>query len=244
MESSGEFYVINLAAPSVGLTAAQYLILHACKIGALRVYVEGKTTKLGRLSPHFWNSGDFSTAEDMYYLSNAYAAALQQHYHEWRNLNVLFGPAYKGILLVGAVGERLRLLGVNMGITHDRKEAKDHGEGGTLVGANMMDANVAIIDDVISGGTAKKHAMNLITQAGGRPKVCLIGFDRQERGEKTMFSGAQEFTKETGLQVIAAANLDDFIHVLTVCQDIDNGKPLLWLRDKVLAYRDQYGTAL
>lgn len=240
-----ETYALKLVPPQGHkLTAAEELILHALKIGALKIYVHGKKTKLHRLSPHFWNSGDFSTAEDLRYLSNAYMTAIKEQLPHWKTTNVLFGPAYKGILLAGALAERFREEGKNVGIAHDRKEEKDHGEGGILVGANMDGQNVGIVDDVISGGTAKRHALALIAYGGGTACFCIIGFDRQEQGEKTTLSGAQEFTKETGVKVVSACDLNDFIRMLITFNDQATGTPPTALAERVMAYRNEYGAAI
>src|SRR6202158_6628669 len=174
----------------------------AMRTGALR-FGEFKT-KAGRLSPYFFNAGLFSDGETLGELGRYYArAALASGIA----FDILFGPAYKGITLAAATAVALAGLGHNVPFCFNRKEAKDHGEGGMIVGAPLK-GRVLIIDEVITDGASKREAIELIRGAGATPAGVLIALDRQERGQREL-SATQEVGRDYGLPVTAIATLAD-----------------------------------
>jgi len=194
-------------------------------------------TKAGRLSPYFFNAGGFSDGAHLSALGRYYAKALQE---SQISFDMLYGPAYKGITLAAATAIALADNGLNVPFAYNRKEAKDHGEGGSLIGAPVK-GRVVIIDDVISAGTSVRESVDLIRGAGAQPAAVLIALDRMERsgnaleiGEK---SAVQAVEQEFGLPVIAIANLADLMAFLTASSDADLTNYL----PAVKAYRDQYG---
>ena len=162
------------------------------------------TLKSGRQSPYFFNLGRISSGGAMAELAECYADALLR---SGLSFDGLFGPAYKGIPLVAAVACALARRGVDLPFCFNRKEAKDHGEGGMLVGAPLS-GRIVILDDVLTAGTALRQAITLIRQAGAEPVAALLAFDRQERGQGTQ-STAQELAAEQGLEVLSIAGLAD-----------------------------------
>ncbi|MCW8926364.1 MAG: orotate phosphoribosyltransferase [Xanthomonadales bacterium] len=168
------------------------------------------TLKSGRLSPYFFNAGGFDDGRSLALLADCYAQAIQA---SGLAFDMLFGPAYKGIPLAAAIATMLQVKhGMNVPFTYNRKEAKDHGEGGTLVGAALA-GNVLITDDVISAGTSVRESIGLIRHAGALPCGVAIALDRQERGLGGK-SAAQEVSDEFGIPVIAIAGLDDLINFM------------------------------
>jgi len=168
------------------------------------------TLKSGRVSPYFFNAGGFDDGQSLERLTACYAQAILD---SGLAFDMLFGPAYKGIPLATGIAIMLKSgHGQNIPFAYNRKEAKDHGEGGTLVGAEL-NGKVLITDDVISAGTSVRESIEWIQQAGASPCGVAIALDRQERGlgEK---SAAQEVTDEFGIPVIAIAGLDDLIEYL------------------------------
>ncbi len=163
--------------------------------------------KSGRDSPYFFNAGMFNDGEAIAVLGRCYAAALQR---SGVAVDMLFGPAYKGIPLVtataGALAEHHRL---SLPWAFNRKEAKDHGEGGVIVGAALK-GRVAIIDDVITAGTAIRESVELIRRNGAQPVAVLLALDRQERGQGA-HSAAQEVESEFGLRCVSIVTLADLI---------------------------------
>ena len=194
-------------------------------------------TKAGRLSPYFFNAGGFNDGARLSALGRYYAKALQE---SKISFDMLYGPAYKGITLAAATAIALADIGLNIPFAYNRKEAKDHGEGGSLVGAPVK-GKVVIIDDVISAGTSVRESVDLIRGAGAEPAAVLIALDRMERsgnaveiGEK---SAVQAVEEEFGLPVIAIANLADLMTFLTASSDAELTNYL----PAVQVYRDQYG---
>ena len=194
-------------------------------------------TKAGRLSPYFFNAGGFNDGARLSALGRYYANALKESQIKF---DMLYGPAYKGITLAAATAIALADNGLNVPFAYNRKEAKDHGEGGTLVGAPVK-GKVVIIDDVISAGTSVRESVDLIRSAGAEPAAVLIALDRMERsgnaieiGEK---SAVQAVEQEFGLPVIAIANLADLMTFLTASSNTELTNYL----PSVKAYRDQYG---
>jgi orotate phosphoribosyltransferase len=189
------------------------------------------TLKSGRVSPYFFNAGGFDDGESLQILANCYSSAIISSNV---NFDMLFGPAYKGIPLSAAIAISLYSgHGINTPFAYNRKEAKDHGEGGVLVGA-AMNGNVLITDDVISAGTSVRESIQWIQQAGATPAGVAIALDRQERG-KGEKSAAQEVETEFGIPVISIAGLDDLIAYLEEksSADIDIGA--------IRGYRQSYG---
>jgi orotate phosphoribosyltransferase len=194
-------------------------------------------TKAGRLSPYFFNAGEFNDGARLSALGRYYAKALQESNIQF---DMLYGPAYKGITLAAATAIALADDGINVPYAYNRKEAKDHGEGGMLVGAPVK-GKVVIIDDVISAGTSVRESVDLIRKAGAEPAAVLIALDRMERsgnaveiGEK---SAVQAVEQEFGLPVIAIANLAGLMSFLTSSSDVQLTNYL----PAVKAYREKYG---
>ena len=195
-------------------------------------------TKAGRLSPYFFNAGLFDDGAKLLALGRFYARAIQQSGIEF---DLLFGPAYKGIPLGAVVAVELARLGRNVPFAYNRKEAKDHGEGGTLVGAPLAGRRVLIIDDVMSAGTAVRESIALIRSAGARPQGVAIALDRQEMategGADVPRSAVQHVRDVLGLQVVAIAKLADLLRFLALRPDSE----LAAHHARVLAYRQRYG---
>lgn len=187
-------------------------------------------TKAGRLSPYFFNAGLFNHGASLLKLARFYAQAIRASGVEF---DMLFGPAYKGITLAGATAMMLAEDGLDIPFAFNRKEAKDHGEGGVLIGAPLQ-GRVLIIDDVISAGTSVRESVELIRAHGATPAAVSIALDRKERG-KGELSAAQEVQRDYGMPVVAIATLDDLLGYLAHSPDLADNQA------KVQAYRDQYG---
>jgi orotate phosphoribosyltransferase len=194
-------------------------------------------TKAGRLSPYFFNAGDFNDGVRLRALGHYYANALQESGLQY---DMLYGPAYKGITLAAATAIALAEAGRNVPYAYNRKEAKDHGEGGSLVGAPVK-GKVVIIDDVISAGTSVRESVKLIRDAGAEPVAVLIALDRMEKsgtateiGDK---SAVQAVEQEFGLPVVAIASLADLMAFLSASSssELTNHLPA------VKTYREKYG---
>lgn len=194
-------------------------------------------TKAGRLSPYFFNAGGFNDGARLSALGRYYAKALQESNIQF---DMLYGPAYKGITLAAATVIALADAGRNVPYAYNRKEAKDHGEGGVLVGAPVQ-GKVVIIDDVISAGTSVRESVDIIRKAGAEPAAVLIALDRMERSgtatEIGQKSAVQAVEEEFGLPVISIANLMGVMSFLTASSDAQLSNYL----PAVKAYRDQYG---
>ena len=203
-------------------------IAFAVDTGVLR-FGEFKT-KAGRLSPYFFNAGLFSDGASLGRLSEFYARAILA---SGIPCDVLFGPAYKGIPLVAGTAIALAQKGHNLPYCFNRKEAKDHGEGGTLIGAPLA-GNVLIIDDVISAGTSVRESVELIRATGARPCGVVIALDRMERGQGAL-SAVQEVQQAYGMPVVAVATLDDLFAYL------GDRPELAQNLHAVTRYREQYG---
>ena len=224
---------MNTASPSD--TLAQDFVRFALDAGVLR-FGEFKT-KAGRLSPYFFNAGLFDDGAKLGRLAEFYARRLLA---SGLAFDMLFGPAYKGITLAAAVAIELARLGRNVPFAYNRKEAKDHGEGGTLVGAKVA-GRVLIIDDVMSAGTSVRESINMIKAAGGVPCGVLIALDRQERvadeGADGALSAVQFVTQKLAMPVAAIASLADLLQYLGEGAD----KTLDAYLAPVAAYRQRYG---
>ena len=214
---------------------AQDFVRFALDAGVLR-FGEFKT-KAGRLSPYFFNAGLFDDGTKLGRLAEFYARRLLA---SGLPFDMLFGPAYKGITLAAAVAIELARLGRNVPFAYNRKEAKDHGEGGTLVGAKVT-GRVLIIDDVMSAGTSVRESSTMIKAAGGVPCGVLIALDRQERvadeGADGALSAVQFVTQKLALPVAAIATLADLLQYLGDGAD----KTLDAYLAPVAAYRQRYG---
>jgi orotate phosphoribosyltransferase len=199
-------------------------------------------TKAGRLSPYFFNAGLFDDGAKMGRLAAFYAQRLLA---SGLQFNMIFGPAYKGIPLGVALAVELARLGHNVPFAYNRKEVKDHGEGGSLVGAPLQ-GRVLIVDDVMSAGTAVRESIELIKAAGATPHAVVIALDRQEMATEKQpdgstldlpYSAVQYVRQQLGLQVCAIAELSDLLAYLATSP---GGAPHSHLA-AVQAYRDRYG---
>ena len=219
---------------------AQEFVAFALACGVLRF---GEfTTKAGRQSPYFFNAGLFDDGAKLGRLAQFYAQRLMASGIEF---DMIFGPAYKGIPLGAAVAIELARLGKNVPFAYNRKEAKDHGEGGSLVGAPLQ-GRVLIIDDVMSAGTAARESIALIKAAGATPHAVAIALDRQEMATEKQadgstkdvaYSAVQYVRSHEGLQVCAIAELSDLLGYLGTQSGNAMGEHLV----RVQAYRARYG---
>lgn len=195
-------------------------------------------TKAGRNSPYFFNAGLFNDGANLGKLAAFYADTLINSGVEF---DMLFGPAYKGITLASATAVALAARGRNVPFAYNRKEAKDHGEGGTIVGAELK-GKVVIIDDVISAGTSVRESVEMIRAAGATPCAVLIALDRMERSGKddnlSAQSAVQEVSQTYKMPVVSIGNLNDlFDYLSTAGADAQ----LTQHKDAVAAYRQRYG---
>ena len=225
-----------------GDVLAQEFVQFCVEAGALK-FGEFKT-KAGRMSPYFFNAGLFDDGAKLGRLAQYYAKALIASGIEF---DMIFGPAYKGIPLGAAVAIELARLGRNVPFAYNRKEAKDHGEGGTLVGAPLK-GRVLIVDDVMSAGTAARESIALIRAAGATPSAVAIALDRQEKATEVAADGqvrdvdhsaVQYVQQQLGLQVCAIARLADLLQYLTA----HTGGQWDEHRERVQAYRARYGVS-
>lgn len=196
----------------------------ALKFGQFRL-------KSGRVSPHFFNAGEFYRGKALAALGQCYAAAIVESGIEF---DVLFGPAYKGITLAAATSVALaEHHALDVPYCFNRKEAKSHGEGGTIVGA-PLEGRVLIIDDVITAGTAIREVMAMVDAADAQPAGVVIGLDRKERGN-TDKSAIQEVEQQFGIPVVSIIDIDDILAYL-------DGKPdMKSLVEQIKEYRQEYG---
>ncbi|HEB82895.1 MAG TPA: orotate phosphoribosyltransferase [Gammaproteobacteria bacterium] len=193
------------------------------------------TLKSGRVSPYFFNAGLFNSGYALAEMGSCYAQTIVDNNIQY---DVLFGPAYKGIPLVAAIAYALS---VNHNIdapwAFNRKEAKDHGEGGSIVGAELK-GDVLIVDDVITAGTAIREAVDIISAEGARTSAVLIALDRQEKG-KGELSAIQEVQQDYGIDVYSIITLADLIEYLAARSG--NDRELSGYLDAMQAYRERYG---
>ncbi len=218
--------------PADGL--AQDFVQFALDCGVLR-FGEFKT-KAGRMSPYFFNAGLFDDGAKLGRMVHFYAQRLLASGIEF---DMIFGPAYKGIPLGAALSVELARLGRNVPFAYNRKEAKDHGEGGHLVGAPLK-GRVLIVDDVMSAGTATRESIALIRAAGATPHAVIIALDRQERatenGADSAHSAVQFVRNQLGLNVCSIAKLSDLLQYLA-----ERGGEVSADHARVEAYRQRYG---
>ena len=187
-------------------------------------------TKAGRMSPYFFNAGLFNDGDKLKRLGEFYAKAIVD---SGIGFDVLFGPAYKGIPLAASIAIALAGMGKNVPFAYNRKEAKDHGEGGMVVGA-ALEGRVLIVDDVISAGTSVRESVDLIRAAGAKPAGVMIALDRMERGSGEK-SAVQEVQEQYGIPVVAVVTLDNLVEFLE--RDADRQRELQAVAD----YRATYG---
>jgi len=191
------------------------------------------TLKSGRISPYFFNAGLFNTGGQLAKLAKGYAGAIAESHFDF---DVLFGPAYKGIPLAATTSVSLASdFNIDKPYAFNRKEAKDHGEGGNIVG-HALEGNVLIIDDVITAGTAIREAMDIITANGAKPAGVVIALDRMEKG-KSELSAIQEVEQEYGIPVMSIITLNDIINYLAESNDPQSQHYL----DAMKVYRSEYG---
>ena len=227
---------VDQASPSL----AQEFVAFAVDCGVLRF---GEfTTKAGRQSPYFFNAGLFDDGAKLGRLAQFYAQRIMD---SGIVFDMIFGPAYKGIPLGAAVAIELARLGKNVPFAYNRKEAKDHGEGGSLVGAPLK-GRVLIVDDVMSAGTAARESIALIKAAGAKPHAVAIALDRQEMATEKQtdgstkdvpYSAVQYVREHEGLQVCAIAELGDLLTYLNAQPGNAMGEHL----SRTKAFRDRYG---
>jgi orotate phosphoribosyltransferase len=228
---------MNMTAHPTGPSGAlaQDFVQFAVESGVLR-FGDFKT-KAGRQSPYFFNAGLFDDGAKLGRLAGFYARRL---IGSGLRFDMLFGPAYKGIALAAAVAIELARLGHNVPFAYNRKEAKDHGEGGSLVGAPVR-GRVLIVDDVISAGTSVRESIALIATAGATPCGVVIALDRQERasegGVDSAWSAVQYVRGQLKLDVAAIATLADLLQYLQSTGEAGLAQHL----PRVAAYRDRYG---
>jgi len=214
---------------------AQEFVQFAVDCGVLR-FGEFRT-KAGRLSPYFFNAGLFDDGAKLGRLAQFYARRLLD---SGIAFDMVFGPAYKGIPLGAALSVELARRGRNVPFAYNRKEAKDHGEGGTLVGAPLR-GRVLIVDDVMSAGTAVRESIAVIQSTGATPHAVVIALDRQEKatenGADSDHSAVQFVRRQLGLQVCSIAKLSDLLQYL----EQHSSAGLAADHQRVLAYRQRYG---
>ena len=198
------------------------------EIGALKF---GEfTLKSGRVSPYFFNAGQFNQGNHLSQLGQFYAQAIEA---SGIKFDVLFGPAYKGIPLVAATAIALNdSFNRSVPYSFNRKEAKDHGEGGTIVG-HPLEGDILIIDDVITAGTAIREAKDIINANGAKTKGVVVALDRQEKG-KGELSAIQEVEQNFGIAVVSIINLSHIVDYLKA----DDDKNII---SRIESYRSQYG---
>ena len=230
-----EFEGLLTAPAPVTDALAQEFVQFAVDCGVLR-FGEFKT-KAGRMSPYFFNAGLFDDGAKLGRLAQFYAQRLLASDLQF---DMIFGPAYKGIPLGAAVAIELARAGRNVPFAYNRKEAKDHGEGGSLVGAPLR-GKVLVVDDVMSAGTAVRESIKLIQDAGATAHAVAIALDRQEmateNGRDVPHSAVQYVQDHLGMQVSAIARLEDLLRYL----DTHQVPGLADAQQRVLAYRQRYG---
>mgnify|MGYP001042752502 FL=1 len=200
-------------------------------------------TKAGRLSPYFFNLGLFNTGKTLSKLAEFYAQTLLSARKEGKiEFDMIFGPAYKGIPLAAAVAVKLAEMGCDIPYAFNRKEAKDHGEGGMIIGAPLQ-GKVIVIDDVISAGTSVRESVRLIESAGAQPSGVLIALDRMEKGgnaeQMTEVSAVQDVVNTFHMPVISIINLHDLLAFMD--EDTPMAQQARAYKNAVQAYRDRYG---
>ena len=200
-------------------------------------------TKAGRLSPYFFNLGLFNTGKTLSKLAEFYAQTLLSARKEGKiEFDMIFGPAYKGIPLAAAVAVKLAEMGCDIPYAFNRKEAKDHGEGGMIIGSPLK-GKVIVIDDVISAGTSVRESVKLIQAAGAQASGVVIALDRMEKGgnaeQMTEVSAVQDVINTFHMPVISIINLKDLLAFMD--EDTPMAQQARAYKNAVQAYRDRYG---
>lgn len=188
--------------------------------------------KSGRLSPYFFNMGNFKTGRDMAEVAECYTKTILKSGLEF---DVIFGPAYKGIPLCAVVAAAMAQHGRNVEFAYNRKEAKDHGEGGCIVGSALKDKRVLVIDDVITAGTATRESVSIIEKEGGKVVGLVIALNRQEKGNDSDLSAVQQIEKDYGFPVVSIADLNSLVNYL------NQGGELSAHLEAITKYRELYG---
>jgi orotate phosphoribosyltransferase len=220
----------EISSPVAASAHRQAFIAFSIACGVLRFGTF--VTKSGRTTPYFFNAGLFNNGAQLGRLAEFYASAIRASGVPY---DMVFGPAYKGIVLAAATAVALARDGRDVPYAYNRKEAKDHGEGGSVVGAPLA-GRVLIVDDVLTAGTAVRESIALIRAAGATPAGVAVCLDRMERGAGTL-SAVQEVQSEYGIPVIAIATLDDLLGYLA-------GPPEHAAHAQAIArYRQQYGVS-
>lgn len=192
------------------------------------------TLKSGRHSPYFFNAAAFCNGKLLSVMTEAYAAVIAE-LHETCAIDVLFGPAYKGIPLVAGIAQALfHRYDINLAWAFNRKETKTHGEGGNIVGASVAGKKVLLVDDVLTAGTAVRQSLALLAQEQAMPVGLVIALDRQEKVGDSNLSALKQFSVENQLQTRAIITLDDLMTFVK-----ESGKPAVL--EKMQAYRKIYG---
>ena len=212
-----------------GLTNHQKNFINAAIDAKALVFGEF-TLKSGRISPYFFNASRLLGSAKLTEVIDAFAATIEE---EILNYDQIFGPAYKGTIFGSMVGMKLKNTHPNLGLCFDRKEIKDHGEGGLFIGEEPR-GKVIIIDDVLSAGTAAKASINLIKESKADPKMLVIGLDRQEKGSGDI-SAKKELQNLFGLEVKNVISLDDLI------QFVASEKEFNAWEEKLSLYREEWG---
>ena len=212
-----------------GLTNHQKNFINAAIEAKALVFGEF-TLKSGRISPYFFNASRLLRSSKLTEVIDAFAAIIEE---EILNYDQIFGPAYKGTIFGSMVGMKLKNTHPNLGLCFDRKEIKDHGEGGLFIGEEPR-GNVIIIDDVLSAGTAAKASINLIKESQADPKMLVIGLDRQEKGSGDI-SAKEELQNLFGLEVKSVISLDDLIQFVVSEEEFN-----AW-EGKLSSYRKEWG---
>lgn len=190
--------------------------------------------KSGRMSPYFFNAGMFNEGATFLKLAEFYAAAIKDNFAA-QDYDLLLGPAYKGITLATVASMGLANIGINKPVCFNRKEAKDHGEGGLMIGAPLKGKRALLVDDVITAGTTIREAVAIAKREGGTLAGIVISLNRQEIGLQTKLSAIQEVEQEFKLKVAAIITLDNVIEYLKNNSAYQTYLPLM------LAYQKQYG---
>lgn len=194
------------------------------------------TLKSGRLSPYFFNAGMFCDGNTFYRVGQFYADAIEEKFHD--QYDVLFGPAYKGISLATSASIGLKIkFDLNVPVSFNRKEAKDHGEGGNIIGADLKGKRVLLIDDVITAGATIHHSVDLIKAVSGTLVGIVLALDRQEKGLNSKHSAIQEIENKFALEVGSIVTLDNLVEYLSTSSLPDADKHLV----KISSYLAQYG---
>ena len=212
-----------------GLTNHQKNFINAAIDAKALVFGEF-TLKSGRVSPYFFNASRLLGSAKLIEVIDAFAAIIEE---EILNYDQIFGPAYKGTIFGSMVGMKLKNTHPNLGLCFDRKEIKDHGEGGLFIGEEPR-GKVIIIDDVLSAGTAAKASINLIKASKADPKMLVIGLDRQEKGSGDI-SAKEELQNLFGLEVKSVISLDDLIQFVASQEEFN-----AW-EEKLSLYREEWG---